>query len=349
MNLDARNALIGLLLGALGLTVAVAQPTTTKPDVSNTLTQCAVDKVVLGGGVGSAPVCSTAFSSAQILVGQSSAAPLPRTMSGDATISSAGAVTLASTITAGGPTGSATAIPVITYDAKGRLTAVTTATPNNSSTTGPTTQLLLSGTDATYTTPANVKWIEVFMVGGGAGGLGSGDTSAATAPTAGGATCWKASGTACSTPLYQASGGGIPARSATPATGGAGGGVAGSATCNDSTTGGGGHGGGNGNSAGGTGGNSVMGGGAPGAVGAGTAATANTGGGGGGGGTNNSTLVWGAGGGAGGYCRFVIANPAGTYVYTIGAAGSAGASGSGGLAGGNGGTGRIFVREHYNY
>lgn len=36
--------------------------------------------------------------------------------------------TLAGVITAGGPTGSSTVIPVITYDAKGRLTAVTTAT-----------------------------------------------------------------------------------------------------------------------------------------------------------------------------------------------------------------------------
>ena len=38
------------------------------------------------------------------------------------------AATLASVITAGGPTGSASVVPVITYDAKGRLTAVTTAT-----------------------------------------------------------------------------------------------------------------------------------------------------------------------------------------------------------------------------
>ena len=38
------------------------------------------------------------------------------------------ALTLASIITAGGPTGSASVVPVITYDAKGRLTAVTTAT-----------------------------------------------------------------------------------------------------------------------------------------------------------------------------------------------------------------------------
>lgn len=49
------------------------------------------------------------------------------TMSGDATLSS-GMLTLASVISAGGPTGSSSVVPVITYDAKGRLTAVTTAT-----------------------------------------------------------------------------------------------------------------------------------------------------------------------------------------------------------------------------
>jgi hypothetical protein len=46
-------------------------------------------------------------------------------MSGDATATRAGVVTFASTITAGGPTGDASHVPQITYDAKGRLTAVT--------------------------------------------------------------------------------------------------------------------------------------------------------------------------------------------------------------------------------
>ena len=44
-------------------------------------------------------------------------------MSGDATLSGAGALTLASTITAGSG-GSGTSVPVLTWDAKGRLTAV---------------------------------------------------------------------------------------------------------------------------------------------------------------------------------------------------------------------------------
>jgi hypothetical protein len=49
-------------------------------------------------------------------------------LSGDATTSGSNVLTLASTITAGGPTGSATVAPIITYDAKGRLTTVSSAT-----------------------------------------------------------------------------------------------------------------------------------------------------------------------------------------------------------------------------
>src|SRR5213079_2933636 len=45
-------------------------------------------------------------------------------MSGNATLGAGGALALVSTIAAGGPTGDATHVPQITYDAKGRLTAV---------------------------------------------------------------------------------------------------------------------------------------------------------------------------------------------------------------------------------
>jgi hypothetical protein len=45
----------------------------------------------------------------------------------DGTANVTSALTLASVITAGGPTGGAATVPVITYDSKGRLTAVTTA------------------------------------------------------------------------------------------------------------------------------------------------------------------------------------------------------------------------------
>ncbi len=53
---------------------------------------------------------------------------LYKSVSGDATLASTGALTLASVLTAGGPTGSATVAPIVTWDAKGRLTAVSSAT-----------------------------------------------------------------------------------------------------------------------------------------------------------------------------------------------------------------------------
>ena len=60
----------------------------------------------------------------RLLIG-SGTAWVERALGGDATLGSTGTLTLASTITAGGPTGDATHVPQITYDAKGRLTAVT--------------------------------------------------------------------------------------------------------------------------------------------------------------------------------------------------------------------------------
>jgi hypothetical protein len=76
------------------------------------------NQILLSGGAAADPTWNTTLPAA--------ATPA---YTGDVT-SSAGATvnTLASIITAGGPTGNATTVPVITYDAKGRLTAVTTAT-----------------------------------------------------------------------------------------------------------------------------------------------------------------------------------------------------------------------------
>ncbi|WP_413290822.1 tail fiber domain-containing protein [Bdellovibrio sp. HCB337] len=68
-----------------------------------------------------------------IWVGNSSGGAQARAVSGDATLSNAGVLTLSSTITAGGPVGTSGYVPVITYDAKGRLTAVTSAAVNDAS------------------------------------------------------------------------------------------------------------------------------------------------------------------------------------------------------------------------
>lgn len=87
----------------------------------------------------------TTPSGGRLLVGDGSAWTSVA-LSGDATLAFTGALTLASIIAAGGPTGDATTVPVITWDAKGRLTAVSTATI-----TGPfpaTAHNLLSATHA---------------------------------------------------------------------------------------------------------------------------------------------------------------------------------------------------------
>jgi hypothetical protein len=113
-----------------GLPVTVAQGGTGQ----TTLT---AHGILLGEG-GVTGVAATAVgTTGQILIGQSTADPIWATTlpaaatpayTGDVT-SGAGATvnTLASIITAGGPTGNTTTVPVITWDAKGRLTAVTTA------------------------------------------------------------------------------------------------------------------------------------------------------------------------------------------------------------------------------
>lgn len=198
----------------------------------------------------------------------------------------------------------------------------------------PTTQTFTSGS-GTYTTPANVLWIEIELVGGGGGGAGSGTTPGNGG--SGGATTW---GTGPILTSGTAAGG-------NGATGGAGGTPSGGFV--NKTGAAGGNGSGLNATAGGFGANSPYGGagsgGAAGA-GAGVAAATNTGSGGGGGGVN-TTVNGGGGGGAGGFVRAVINSPSATYSYAVGAAGTAGTTGTSGAAGGAGGSGFIQVTEHY--
>lgn len=202
----------------------------------------------------------------------------------------------------------------------------------NQSTTGPTVQTLTSGTAATYTRPAGVKWIWVRMVGGGAAGGGGGS---------GGTTTFNS---------VNAAGGSVGNTSVTGgALGGAGGsGGSGSATLrkagaaavsgiSDGTYG-----------VGGAGAASVFGGSGKGGAGSGGGATgsgaaANTGAGGGGGGVDG--VGAGGGGGAGEYVELIIANPSASYTYTIGSGGTGGGVNSGGA----GGSGVVIVTEFYNF
>lgn len=196
-------------------------------------------------------------------------------------------------------------------------------------TLAPTRQYLTSGTAATYTTPAGCRLIIVREIGGGGGG-----GAVATNPgTAGGTTIFNSINANGGSPGAQANG-----------AGGAGG-TGGTGSANLRLNGAPGeHGSGSGVGGRGASGWEGAGGGLPGSgVAAGSAAQANSGAGGGGG--ANAAASNGAGGGAGEYVEIVIANPAATYLYTIGAKGNGGAAGT--QAGGDGGTGLIVVDEYY--
>jgi len=214
----------------------------------------------------------------------------------------------------------------------------------------PIVSIFTSGTDATFT-PSTCNGLfplamEIELVGGGGGGAGSGTTPGAGGN--GGATCWKASGTACTSPLFQSAGGtGGAAGAGTGAV--AAGGAA--SNCDSNLTGGAGGPGENvANRAGGAGGVSALGGNAP--MGilvnvVGTAASANSGSG-GSGGSAGGTLGSGGGGGAGAYCFRMLTNPApSSAVYTVGAAGTAGTLGTSGSAGGAGAAGRVKVIQRW--
>jgi hypothetical protein len=224
----------------------------------------------------------------------------------------------------------------------------TTWVSSAGSSTTPTVQKFLSGS-GTYTTPANVRYIRVRMVGGGGGGGGSGTTNG-TAATDGGATTF-------GTSLLSAGGGLKGARASN-------GGAGGTASLGTGPTGlainggvgrtGGGYAGASSTAAqvGGGGADSVFGGGgSPGSAMVslgGSNATTNTGAGGGGAATdvvNNGAC--GSGGGSGAYVDAIISSPSSTYAYAVGAGGTGQAAGTSGGAGGNGAAGLIIVEEYY--
>lgn len=244
---------------------------------------------------------------------------------------------LCTALTTGGTMGTVTITAGSQVSTSGTCTSASAINCTvNANLTIRTRQVFLSGTNATYTTPANVKAIELWMVGGGGGGSGSTGNG-----TAGGASCWNVTGgTACGTPLLSAGGG---AGSAGGGVGGLGGTLSGSLTCDTAIIGG--DGGGSAGLAGpgATGGSSFFGGagtgGASGASNTGGLGKNNTGGGGGGGSTASAFFQ---GGGAGAACITQINSPAASYLYSVGAAGGGGTGG-----GASGGTGYIKVLEYY--
>lgn len=159
-----RKLLLALLLVS-GPAWAQNPQCPTRP-AGNSTNACASTAFVTG-----AITTATTLTSAHIFVGNVSNVATDVAMSGDVTISNAGFTTLASVISAGGPIGSATVAPIITYDAKGRLTAVTTATitPAIGSITG-------LGTGVATALAVNVGTAGAIVVNGGVLGTPSSGT-----------------------------------------------------------------------------------------------------------------------------------------------------------------------------
>ena len=206
----------------------------------------------------------------------------------------------------------------------------------------PSIQKFTSGS-GTYTTPAEVLYLKIKMVGGGGGGAGSGTIVANNhgSGTNGGNTTF---GTSLLTCNGGAGGGG---------TGSGAGGLGGATTINSpaygtAIAGGAGVGGGTTVAAqgqfGGAGASSYFGG----ASGRGDVTAAANSGSGGAAGTANASSYIGGSGGAGGFIDAIIPTPSATYSYAVGSAGASGAAGTGGNAGSTGGTGYIEITEFYN-
>ncbi|MBP9693170.1 MAG: hypothetical protein KBE16_00470 [Alphaproteobacteria bacterium] len=213
--------------------------------------------------------------------------------------------------------------------------------------TSPTIQKFTSGS-GTYTTPLNVKYIKVKMVGPGGGGAGS-STQAADNYGAGGA---GSGATTFGTALLSAGAGGGAGGPGSGA-GGTGGSASISAPAFGTSINGGSGSNGVPSSVqfpGGVGAVSLFGGaGKAGAynVGAGGSAVVNSGSGGGGAGSPASGAAGGSGG-AGGYVEaFIAGTLSSSYSYSVGSGGTGGTAGTSGAAGGAGASGIIIVEEYY--
>lgn len=210
--------------------------------------------------------------------------------------------------------------------------------------TAPTVQTFTSST-GNYTTPANVKWIRVRMIGGGGGGGGSGSGTSGGTGVTGGTTTFGTTLLSC----VGGGGGKCNVASAAGGTASLGSGPIGLAI--SGATGGGGNGGDVASFLPGMSGaaSPFAGGGAGGGGnGTGSAALTNSGAGGGGAGGGTPAQNAGGGGSAGGYVDAIIfPTAAQVFAYAIGAAGTAGTAGTNGFVGGAGGSGYIIVEEFY--
>lgn len=214
--------------------------------------------------------------------------------------------------------------------------------PSFASFKSPTIQKFTSGS-GTYTTPAEVLYLRVKMVGGGGGGAGSSTIAAGNLGSGGngGNTTF---GTSLLTCAFGNGGGGA---------GSGVGGVGGTATINSpaygtAITGGTGMSGGITTAGqaqfGGAGASSYFGG----ASGRSDVASAANSGSGGAAANAYASSYLGGSGGAGGFIDAIIPTPSATYDYSVGSAGASGAAGTGGNAGSTPGAGYIEITEFYN-
>lgn len=312
--------------------------------------------LVLGGGAGATPTPMASLgTTTTVLHGNAAGAPTFGAVSLTADVS--GALPLAN----GGTNNSLTAVQggvvvcgsssfsIIAAGSSGQYVKSNgTSAPAFASFAAPTIQKFTSSS-GTYTTPTSPApiYIRIVLVGGGGGG-GGGGTAAGAAGSNGGASTF---GTA----LISAGGGSVGTLAGTATAGGTS--SLGSGPIGIALPGGAGQGSGenlvsgDARVSGGQGGSSAFGGAGGGGLqtSAGGAGGTNTGGGGGGaGGTSAALSFSGSGGGSGGYVDAIIASPAASYAYAVGAGGNGEAAGTGGTgAGGAGGSGIVVVYEYY--
>ena len=218
---------------------------------------------------------------------------------------------------------------------------VTTAVVN----VAPQTTVYTSGS-GTYTVPSGARWLSVKMVGGGGGGaVGASTGNATTNGSYGGNTTFGTGIASGGSGGFVNDNGGIGTAS-TMISGGVGVALAGGDGGPSAAP----YGTGRAANEGGQGGSSAFGGAGAGRGGSNEASGGdgkpNTGGGGGAAGGSNAPGTYAGGGGAsGGYVECVIASPAATYSYAVGAGGAGGNNGS--RVGGNGGSGVIYVVAYF--